>query len=125
VTGSDVSSLTFTEGPTPAEFTDYDGNIFKPVLEKSAAGDKVAGDSRLYVYPNPGKGVFNVRMDDVQEGMINLSVINALGSIVFEEKGITAGTKTIDLSGLTNGIYILSVANDKQTIQKKLIIQNQ
>ena len=125
VTGSDKTSLTFTEGPTHAEFTDYDGNVFKPVLAKSAAGDKVAGDSRLYVYPNPGKGVFNVRMDDVQEGMINLSVINALGSIVFEEKGITAGTKTIDLSGLTNGIYILSVANDKQTIQKKLIIQNQ
>jgi hypothetical protein len=62
-------------------------------------------------------------MDDIPEGMINLSVINALGSIVFEEKGIAAGTKTIDLSGLPNGIYMFTVEGDHQLIRKKIILE--
>ncbi|MEI7983059.1 MAG: T9SS type A sorting domain-containing protein [Bacteroidota bacterium] len=92
---------------------------------KSAAGGSLTGESSLFVYPNPGKGIFNLRLEKELQGVVNLKITNALGAIVYEEKGITidkAMSKTIDLSGLSNGIYILSAEGEQEVIQKKIIL---
>jgi hypothetical protein len=117
--------LSFTGNPTLVEFTDYEGNIFEPVLMKSVPGRNLSGESVLFIYPNPGKGIFNLRMDKEIQGQVNLKITNALGGIVFEEKNVFMQkplSKTIDLSGLSDGIYILSVESDQEIIQKKIIL---
>ncbi|MCK9205386.1 MAG: T9SS type A sorting domain-containing protein, partial [Bacteroidales bacterium] len=119
------SALAITGNPTPVEFTDYEGNVFEPSILKSADNSNFADESELSVYPNPGDGIFNLRLENQIQGTFNIKVINALGGIVFEENGMMtdkALQKTINLTGLSNGVYILSIENNQQVIQKKVIL---
>jgi hypothetical protein len=122
---SEVSDLTFTSNPTQVEFSDFDGNVFEPVLKYTHAGITVQDESALSVFPNPGKGIFYIRMANDLQGPVCLKVVNSLGSIVFEEKTVSMDKvlqKTINLGGLSNGIYILTVESGQAIVQKKIIL---
>jgi hypothetical protein len=123
---SGESALSFTSNPTLVEFTDFNGNVFEPVLKNTNAGATASGEYLLSVYPNPGKGIFNIRLENDLQGQVNIKVVNSLGSIVFEEKSVAMDKllqKTLNLGGLPNGIYILSVEGGQQIIQKKIILE--
>jgi len=122
---SGPSEIIFTGNPTPAEFTDYDGKPFQPELLKGVAGETVTTETTLFVYPNPGNGLFNVQMKKEDEGPVNITVVNALGNTVYHENKVALGKtvqKTINLAGLPDGIYILKVESDRENIQKKIIL---
>ncbi|WP_426490534.1 reprolysin-like metallopeptidase [Hymenobacter sp. 102] len=64
----------------------------------------------IEVAPNPSAGVFNVRIDNAQQGSITLRVTDALGRQVQTQtlnKGATALQVPLDLSRLTMGVYTL------------------
>lgn len=74
------------------------------------------------VYPNPGKEIFILKVDEKFGTETQVFVTNYLGEIVFE-KVVTAGeTQEINLSELASGKYIVRFTSEKYTVNKNLTI---
>jgi hypothetical protein len=122
------SSLEFVNAPTQQEFSDFDGVLFDPQVingaVKSATGIRETNLAGLSVYPNPNNGKFTLRFDSGKES-VNIRILNALGSVVFEENNVAvpaSGSKIINLGILPEGIYLLSVKEAGSVINKKIFI---
>lgn len=79
----------------------------------------------LTVMPNPTRGITTVALDLDQEQTINLEVFSPAGQLV---KHIPLGKTQnirlpIDLSDLSNGLYILKATGEQSVITKKIILQ--
>ena len=73
--------------------------------------------SILHLYPNPANNTVNITGADI----INIKVFNNVGQLLLNQNN----KNTINVSALTNGIYILSIETlTGYTIQKKLIINH-
>jgi hypothetical protein len=69
----------------------------------------------LYLFPNPTSNFINILGEAVSE----VRIYNNLGQLLLTQ----SSTNVINVSDLTNGIYMLSVATSTgNTIQKKIII---
>lgn len=75
------------------------------------------------VYPNPSTGVFNIRISQFT-GKVNLQVVDMNGRIVFSQTDESFnGEKSINLSGLSKGVYVLKVNNTEFNYSNKIIIK--
>jgi len=75
------------------------------------------------VYPNPASGRITVNINQAgNAGNIVLAVYNLTGALVKTEN-ITSGHQQIDISNLSNGIYMLKFNAANFTEKQKLIIQ--
>ena len=77
------------------------------------------------IYPNPNKGVFKVQLD-LQNTTVLLEIKSILGKSVYKEEINNSGmiNKSIDLSYLKKGIYLISITDDSNFIStKKITIQ--
>jgi len=73
-------------------------------------------NSSLHLYPNPANNVVNIQGVDV----ISVKGFNNIGQLILTQHN----TNTINVSGLTNGIYILSIEISTGYISHKKIIIN-
>ena len=69
----------------------------------------------LTVYPNPANGIINIELNNQYLGEYDVLILNTLGRIVKEyhitkNKVIVSGT--IDLNGLSQGLYLLKVRQE-------------
>ena len=86
------------------------------------ANDSYTKGPEVVVYPNPSKGVFNL---DLKSQVKNITVVNALGAIIYEENIDAASTvtsKSIDLSNYTNGVYFINVSDNTGSSSYKVIL---
>ncbi len=85
--------------------------------------NKLASSS-LSVYPNPSNGNMFIDFKDM-DGDIQISIIDALGKVVFIDKNGLQNDAIyeLDLSHLIKGIYVLKVKNDNKYITKRIILQ--
>lgn len=75
----------------------------------------------LHVSPNPSNGLFTITSDVVIENL-KTTVTNALGQIVYAKEMQSTNQSTIDLSGLSKGIYYLNIfSNEERTIVKLIL----
>jgi PKD repeat protein len=77
------------------------------------------------VYPNPTTGKLTLTLNTNGSRVVNLTVYNILGNVVFAEKDVPVYNKinhVIDLSSLPKGIYHLKVEGDGKTVVKKVVI---
>lgn len=72
--------------------------------------------SSIDVYPNPTNGQLYINADD----MMNISVINNLGQVVFD-KNVDSDNETIDMSQYENGIYMIRIVTEEHVVMKKII----
>ncbi len=124
--GTATSSYTFTKGASVDHQTPAANATFSNVVlhwEPSALGvdESLVGNPVINIYPNPNNGSFNVDYSKVG----NIKIINTLGEVIFEEKldPLSEGTKRIDLSNFSNGIYFINVANNKGSLNHKVILE--
>jgi hypothetical protein len=76
------------------------------------------------VYPNPSKGVFDLKLSLVKTAQIALNISNSLGQVMKTDKFETNDMlKNYDLSQFPKGVYMILLIIDGQRIVKKLIIQ--
>ena len=88
------SSITYTCSNLPNLVGLNQNNFFSP---------------KFYVYPNPSQNFITVNYSKA----IEIKILNSLGDVIYEEKfsQITYGSKNIDLSGFSNGIYLVKMTN--------------
>ncbi|MCC6690895.1 MAG: T9SS type A sorting domain-containing protein [Bacteroidia bacterium] len=72
------------------------------------------------VFPNPSSGSFTIKSESAIK---KCAVVDVLGNIVFKGENMQAGTTTISLSHLSNGIYFLKITDihDKEMVSKIVI----
>jgi len=88
-------------------------------LERSLSGLDV-----IAVYPNPVSEILNITYSLAQPGMLNFSIIDITGRVVFQNKiDSTTGNQTvgIDVGNLVDGAYVLVLQQEQQLIHWKFI----
>lgn len=75
------------------------------------------------VFPNPTTGVFNVRVNGVSSHNSSISVYNLSGQTIYSIMIKNNATVQIDLSGLTGGLYAISLRSYNRTFTRKIILQ--
>jgi hypothetical protein len=72
----------------------------------------------LKMYPNPAKN--NLFIETALNSDINVAIIDVLGKEVINSK---VSNNTVNISGLSPGIYIVKITEEGKTSTKKLIIE--
>ena len=89
----------------------------------STNGIKPLLDPLLKVYPNPFSDHFVC--EKIYEGVLNISILDMLGRTHYEQKLDRSTQKYMfDLSGMTNGVYLIKVENEDHQLQHLRIIKN-
>jgi hypothetical protein len=73
------------------------------------------------IYPNPSNGIFTVKLDYHQLNNSSIEVYNFSGRMVFSDI-IESGELEVDLRGMVNGMYLLSIKNDELSLTRKVFI---
>ena len=76
--------------------------------------------SKLNIYPNPSKGIFNIAGIGLNQD-IELVVFNIHGQVVYEEKPIKS--HKINLSHQARGVYYIKFINDTVLKIEKVIVE--
>ncbi len=78
----------------------------------------VTYDSPINIYPNPT--VDHITINGIEQNSVSLFVYNMSGVLVKYEK-LSVGKNDVDVSTLSQGIYILRIKSSTQEYQQKLI----
>ncbi len=88
--------------------------------------ENIAEQSGVHVYPNPGTGLFTLRLNELDEQSVNIAVYNALSDIVYQKEDILLTEKhrtVLNLNDLPKGIYYLRITGQELDSVQKLVIQ--
>ena len=79
----------------------------------------------LEVFPNPGSGIFNLKLDNLGNQTITVKVISITGNIVYQNQHNVNSTfkQQINLSDASEGIYTVVVEGKDLLINKKVVIR--
>lgn len=92
----------------------------------AAADDPFAGAINMLVYPNPNDGAFTLQLDVEKARDVTIAVYDVVGQRIFEEAaGKVQGTwkRTLDLSHVAKGVYVLQVSSGSAKAFRKLVIE--
>jgi photosystem II stability/assembly factor-like uncharacterized protein len=75
------------------------------------------------IYPNPSKGIFNIRMAAINE--FDYSVFDITGKLISQRYKVTPSNReyALDLSDFSLGLYLLKIESEGHRITKKLILK--
>ncbi|MGF1636209.1 MAG: S8 family serine peptidase [Cyclobacteriaceae bacterium] len=79
---------------------------------------------RVKLYPNPTDGRLFVQLPSVLQGIVNLSVLDVSGRMIFQSS-INANDPDnfIDVSGNAKGVYQLMIQSETERIVKRFVIK--
>jgi len=80
----------------------------------------------ISVFPNPNSGEFTIELNAPGIVVADLNIINSLGMNVYTEKNVTINgklAKNISLSGLSSGIYMLTIGNSEMKVVQKILVK--
>ena len=124
---NELVSFTFTKGPTPLHLTPAGDTYVNTIVldwapQVASTQDLKSSEPSVVIYPVPSSGVFNI---DLKNQVNDIKVFNLLGQIILTEKleaNNVDTTKQIDLSGFTNGSYVLSLTNEFGTSSYEIVV---
>jgi Secretion system C-terminal sorting domain len=95
-----------------------DGNSFNGIVNKT--GGSVIP---IQIFPNPASSLLYIRFDGNVNEPVNIRIYNANGLLIRSERRTAMDRMiTLDLTGLSSGLYLVSVETKDQTVTKKLSI---
>lgn len=82
-------------------------------------------DITFIIYPNPSNGILTIELGEENEETFLLFIINLKGELVktCRFKYDFASRRTIDISDLTKGLYIVKLLSGSKTSFKKLVLE--
>ena len=75
----------------------------------------------MKIYPNPSNGTVYLHIDVINTQRYELNVHNLLGEEIYTEE-INAGTHALNLSNQPEGVYFVTLKNQKEIITQKITI---
>lgn len=83
-------------------------------------------EKSVSVYPNPSTGVINLSLTGFNGKKTNLSVVNVIGTVVYQETLSSVDgriTKAIDISKFANGLYYIKLEADDYNEIRKIVLK--
>jgi hypothetical protein len=95
------------------------------ICEQTSTGinETVLTANNLSVYPNPACSYITIRKNNKKPDSFILTLRNIQGQAEISKNIVFENTYTIDLSNLTNGMYFLTLHNDKDNYTTKVVIE--
>jgi hypothetical protein len=87
---------------------------------QTLSGSEVGNVETIQVFPNPAKATVTINLPNSTE-VANIRLMNLLGKTI--NTYTTSGTQQIDVTQLSQGMYVLRIEANGETITKKLIKQ--
>ena len=79
--------------------------------------ENISEDNSITLYPNPTSKDVNISSENI---INSIEVFNSIGQRVYQTK-VNSKSKSINISSLSKGVYIIVANTDKGYIRKKLI----
>ena len=103
-----------------------------PVLSENIPENTLSGcktDPLLILYPNPAKGILQIKLMDHQQNTIHnvsgdLQIRDFTGHLIFENK-LRGNPETIDVSSFSLGVYFVIFFNEEIFINTKFLIAHE
>ncbi len=118
------SNLSANENYTVRLKSDCSTAEFSEELNFSTRPMETGTDYSFQIYPNPVNDEVNFFFDTKKEGNVSIQVFDRNGKMVLKTAksiGLDTPSVSIDLSGLSNGIYLVKAEQNGQIITKQLI----
>lgn len=79
----------------------------------------------LILYPNPNSGKFNLRLSNMPNEKVNISVTNIVGQQIYKSDNVEVNENDIqlDLVNLSKGIYLISLKTAEKTRTAKFVVE--
>lgn len=123
-----VSMFTFTKGTSPQQLTPEGTSNFSGIslnwLPTTTLISSVEDNNTVSVFPNPSNGVIHLNFQkELPDVMIKVSDFS--GKILYSEKHqqIVPGVKTLELSNMPPGLYLLTIYSENSYNTYKLVIE--
>ena len=130
--GNGTITATYTENPTNssriATITINVSGIAPKVVTvtqdlSSVSVNEIPAKSFL-IYPNPAKDKFTVSLGNEKTGSFEISIIDAIGTVVYKQQIDASGSKSFDVSFLNRGTYYVRIASAEGVNVAKLLLIN-
>jgi hypothetical protein len=102
------------------------GDTVNIIFKDCSAIGELAGVNNIKLYPNPGQGVFSLRVDTNTPLDLNVRVYNYNGVSVFEKQDIRIEQSQLielNLTGQAPGVYLVTLWNEQGKWVEKLVIR--
>ena len=89
--------------------------------------DETEAKVDVSVYPNPSRGIVNVKLESLNTETVNIKITGVNGKIVFAENNIIVSGNTkkeINMGSFADGVYTLFVSGQNYVVNKKIILQH-
>lgn len=87
------------------------------VVDQLPTGINIAESNLLKIYPNPANNILTIET----EGGSGTYQLNDITGKLVQQGSITATKQSIDISSLGKGIYILSLSDGEQQVNRKIV----
>jgi S-ribosylhomocysteine lyase LuxS involved in autoinducer biosynthesis len=97
--------------------SDYKNNILCKSFTITGI-DEYNKNNEIRIYPNPTTNIISIAIDC--DGLKSVQILNLNGILLIEET-FKGNQKTIDISGLNTGAYLISIKTEDDRNVQKLI----
>jgi hypothetical protein len=95
-----------------------DGNSFNGIDNRTETSS-----NWVQLFPNPASSRAYIRFDRNENEPVNIRIYNANGILIQSGRRTTVNRKiALDLTGLTSGLYLISIESKSEAVTKKLSI---
>lgn len=77
--------------------------------------------SRIHIYPNPGKGIFNIDFKSGMNEEYSIEIIDLYNIVQYRKILNSEKDNTVNISDLPSGVYLYTIRKDKEVIKGKII----
>ncbi len=105
----------YNPGPVESEYTQ---TVW---VDGAAIGIKEHTAQEAILYPNPSRGILNVRLNTPLAAPLEMTVFDVLGKKVYSTTLNHANSK-VDLSFLENGLYVATFQGENNTFKKQFLL---
>ncbi len=103
-------------------YTNRTQNTLKKIVPGQVSGtDELDWAARVQVSPNPTSGNLLVRLPEFSTG-VSLELTDLVGKKMVAVHGVS-NTHQLDLSGLPNGVYLLSISSETFSTTRKIVLK--
>ncbi|MDD4991524.1 MAG: T9SS type A sorting domain-containing protein [Paludibacter sp.] len=89
----------------------------------SAVADQKANASSLTVYPNPASDELIINLPFEKKSAVSIKIVDVTGREVYSKEAVSVEKENINVSNLSNGIYLVVAKQGDVKLTQKLLIR--